>query len=168
MQKLNRLFLVLSILFAVISVDQTTKRIAELEIKHNAMTLLAGTVRLEYAENRGAFGSLGANWPTSLRFFVFMLLPLLVLGGIAAYVLRNDTLHLLEVASFALILGGGLGNLIDRFLLGYVVDFMWCGVGGIGTNIFNVADMGIMSGMIGLLYHHFMYKRNDKEKSSNG
>lgn len=52
------------------------------------------------------------------------------------------------VASSALIIGGGLSNLIDRIInQGAVIDFMNIGVGSLRTGIFNVADVAIMVGM---------------------
>ena len=61
---------------------------------------------------------------------------------------------------YSLVIAGGIGNLIDRAIYGYVVDFLWMGIpNGLGTNIFNVADVSIMIGVITLLVLHFTLER---------
>jgi signal peptidase II len=58
------------------------------------------------------------------------------------------------------VIAGGLGNLIDRAAHGYVVDFLWVGIPNvIGTNIFNIADVAIMIGVITLIVAHFTIER---------
>ena len=54
-------------------------------------------------------------------------------------------------AGLTLLIAGGLGNLIDRLVYGYVTDFLNVGIGSLRTGIFNVADMAIMLG-VGLLF----------------
>lgn len=64
------------------------------------------------------------------------------------------------VSSYGLVIAGGLGNLIDRAAHGYVVDFLWVGIPNvIGTNIFNIADIAIMIGVITLIVAHFTIER---------
>jgi signal peptidase II len=60
-----------------------------------------------------------------------------------------------------MVIAGGIGNLIDRAVHGYVVDFLWVGIpNSIGTNIFNVADVAIMIGVITLIVAHFTIERH--------
>ena len=57
-----------------------------------------------------------------------------------------------EAVGWALVVGGGVGNLIDRIVNdGHVVDFMRVGIGGLETGIFNVADTAILAGLVTLL-----------------
>jgi signal peptidase II len=54
-----------------------------------------------------------------------------------------------QALGLALVAGGGLGNLVDRFRLrGYVIDFMNLGLGPVRTGVFNVADVAIVAGVI--------------------
>ena len=73
--------------------------------------------------------------------------------GILIYVLVGKQLLLWDTVSYALLVSGGIGNLIDRvFRDGLVVDFMNLGIGStLRTGIFNVADMAIMAGIFMLL-----------------
>ncbi len=147
----RRALAVFSLVFGVVACDQSTKSLATAYLRDRAPTVfLHGTVKLLYARNAGAFGSLGASWPASLRLIAFIVLPVLVLGAVLVHLLRGPDLGSLRSVGMALIVAGGVGNLIDRVHDHSVVDFMWFGIGRIGTNVFNVADVALMVG-IGLL-----------------
>jgi signal peptidase II len=103
---------------------------------------------------------MGANLSQGMRFWVLTVLPFIFLGGLAWYTITSTELKNYMVASYSLVISGGIGNLIDRAFHGYVVDFLWFGIpGGIGTNIFNVADVAIMIGVITLIVAHFTIER---------
>ena len=93
-----------------------------------------------YIQNNGAAYSILQGRQTLLILFT-----LAVMIGIVAYVIayRKKTSKF-EIFSLALILGGGIGNLIDRVLNGYVVDFIDIHI----IPVFNVADIGITVGCI--------------------
>ena len=103
--------------------------------------------RLVYAENTGAFLSLGSGMNDNLRYWVLAVVPVLVLLYIFFHVLTAKNLHVVQQAAFGFILGGGLSNIYDRIMEGRVVDFMNMGFGTLRTGIFNVADMSIMLGL---------------------
>jgi signal peptidase II len=70
-----------------------------------------------------------------------------LVGVLAAWVLWRKRLGVLQHAGFALVVGGALGNLVDRAARGYVVDFIhvrW-------WPVFNVADVGVVAGVLMLL-----------------
>jgi signal peptidase II len=72
-----------------------------------------------------------------------------VLAALLVYLFVSKPQNPLVGASIALIVGGGVSNLIDRLRYGgYVVDFLNVGIGPLRTGIFNVADMAIMAGVI--------------------
>ena len=133
--------------------DQAAKLVAQATLSDSApISYLNGLVRFEYAENSGAFLSLGSALPSSARFFLLEVLvgALLVLGiGITVF---SQRLSLRQKAVLALAVGGGLGNLIDRVSHGAVVDFVSLGVGPLRTGIFNLADVAITIGMVGVLW----------------
>ena len=114
-----------------------------------------------YAENTGAWGSMGSNLSNTWRFWILTVLPFLFLGGLTWYTVTSRDLKGYMVASYGMVIAGGIGNLIDRAVHGYVVDFMWVGMPGvIGTNIFNLADVSIMIGVITLIVTHFTIERH--------
>lgn len=148
-----KVIVLLSTTLVTLILDQWSKFWAAHYLKFEAPhTFLGGTVKFIYAENRGAWGSLGSNWPEAIRWPFLMVLPLVILLSLAVYILLYRLGHKAEVVGLCLIVAGGLGNLIDRFRFNYVIDMFWMGFPQTiwQTNIFNVADMVIMAGF-GLL-----------------
>ncbi len=142
---------VLGIVLSTVGCDRVTKRLAVTNLRGQpAHSYLADTVRLQYAENRGAFLSIGAELPARARTGIFVVGTGLLLVAIGlAIVFRR--MSAASVAGLSLIWAGGVSNLIDRVSRGGAVDFMNVGVGPLRTGIFNVADMAIMAGMVAVV-----------------
>lgn len=131
----------------VLIVDQITKLLVrysfEYGIPHN---IIGDWVRLTYIENPGmAFGIQVGGQPF---FTVFAVIATVI---IFVYILKARDEKLSLRFALALILGGAIGNLIDRFLYGKVVDFVDIGVGSTRWPIFNLADSAVTIGMIILI-----------------
>lgn len=136
---------------ATFVVDETTKWTAKLTLEGRpAISLLGDFWRFVYSENTGAFLSLGADLPAFWRGLIFSGLVAVFLVCLAVYAVKAELPRLHRIG-LALALGGGLGNLFDRVVLGYVIDFMNTGIGGLRTGVYNVADVAIMLGL-GLLF----------------
>jgi signal peptidase II len=133
--------------------DQLTKILArELLMESPPVVLLSNALRFQYAENPGAFMSLGANWPGPVRSLMFVVINGLMLPLMVVYSARSAEVSRWQLAGIALIVGGGVGNLIDRLLNdGVVIDFINIGVGSWRTGIFNVADMAVIAGVLLML-----------------
>ncbi len=145
----RRIVVALLILLATVGCDRAAKYIAQDTLMLSPpISLLGDVVRFEYAENTGAFLSLGSDLPDTVRFAVLGVAVGLVLVGIIVYIFRTRTLHITELWALSLIAGGGAGNLIDRLTTGYVVDFVSMGFSGLRTGIFNVADVAITGGVL--------------------
>lgn len=157
----RRLLILAAICFLIIGLDQWTKAWAIATLKDMPTTqLLGGSLLLIYAENTGAWGSMGSNLNDTLRFWILTVLPFIFLGGLSWYTVTSHELKTYMSACYSMVIAGGVGNLIDRAMHGYVVDFLWFGIpGGLGTNIFNVADVSIMIGVITLIVAHFTIER---------
>jgi signal peptidase II len=154
MSKVQRVALLLLVLVGCVGCDQATKAIARQELATAPMQeYWNGFFRLVYAENSGAFLSLGAGLHPEARFWIFTVFVALLLSGLTWYALRYiQKTPLPFVVAIALVAGGGLGNLIDRLRYdGHVVDFMQIGFSPLRTGVFNVADMAIMAGT-GLIF----------------
>jgi signal peptidase II len=137
----------------LIGLDRITKQWA----KDNLMfreprVYLNNTFRFEYAENTGAALSFGDNLPQAASFWLLSMLPLAVMVGVFIHVVRQvNNFTTFKMFCFAMIVAGGLGNIIDRIIYDrHVTDFMNIGLGNIRSGIFNVADVWITSGVIGL------------------
>ena len=157
MSRLKRALLVLTLLVSCVGCDQITKELARTNLAFEPpISWFHDTVRLEYVENTGAFLSLGTSLPEDILFVLFQfgigagLLTLLIV------LLRSRPDSILFVIGWYLILGGGVGNLLDRVIhQGRVIDFMNLGIGPIRTGIFNLADVYITIGALMLLFVSF-------------
>ena len=149
----RRLILAAALVAATVGLDQASKHLARMLLRGAAPIRVAGGVLvLRFAENEGAFLSLGAGWHPWLRAVVFGLFSLLIVAGAAAYLVRNHALGLGRSAALALVVGGGAGNLIDRLMRGgAVTDFLNVGLGPVRTGIFTLADVFLLSGVAALL-----------------
>jgi signal peptidase II len=167
MNQSSRTILAPTIISACIAIDQTTKWFAKKYLAPDAFISFAGdTFRLQYAENTGAFLSLGSSLPEPWRHIVLTGFVGIFLLALLAYFLFNPSLSREYVTCLALVCGGGLSNLIDRIAYdGRVVDFLNVGIGALRTGIFNVADMAITGGAILLLIDSFR-KKPEKKSSS--
>lgn len=147
MRTAGRTFALL-LLLTTVGCDRVTKHVATTMLAGKpGVSYLADTFRLEYAENPGAFMSMGSGLPDWARTAVLTLVAGvgLLAVAVAAFRLRWVGLSLVGAALF---ISGGGSNLIDRIAWGRVVDFMNIGVGPLRTGIFNVADVALMVGVV--------------------
>lgn len=145
----RRALLVTAYVVGTVILDRVTKVIAVRTLEGEPVrSYLFDTFRLGYAENPGAFLSLGASLSAPARFWTFVVLVGAGLAAMLAWALRGKSLSAMETVALALVAGGGLSNLWDRIVNPehVVIDFMNLGVGWLRTGIFNVADVAIMAG----------------------
>jgi signal peptidase II len=138
----------LTILSFVVVLDQASKWwLARTLDIHEFRPLIEGVLSLSHVQNRGAaFGILSeADLPYQAA--LFSAVSLLALVAIAVYAFRLPAEARLPQMGLALVLGGALGNLIDRVRLGYVVDFIHVYWGRHQWPDFNVADSAITVGV---------------------
>ncbi len=154
MQTRFKLILFCFIALACIGCDRYTKQLAKDHLMNHAdISYFHNTIRLEYAENTGAAMSLGDSLPKKVSFWALSMMPLALMIGLLIYlVLKAKELNRPKVICLALIFAGGMGNLIDRiFFDRHVTDFMNVGIMSLRTGIFNVADVCVTAGAIGLI-----------------
>jgi signal peptidase II len=144
----------LVLIVAAVGCDQGSKQAARAFLSGRpAVPVVERVLVLHYAENEGAFLSLGAGLSVPLRTVAFIAFPLVVLGCMIAYLLRREGVAWRTLIGFSLIVGGGAGNLIDRLCRGgRVTDFIMVGVGSIHTGVFNFADFSVLLGCAFLLF----------------
>jgi signal peptidase II len=147
--RLVRILTLILVMLLCVGCDQAAKSVARDTLAGQPpVYLLAGILRLTYAENSGAFLSLGADMPPFARTLIFGVGVAGILIGAVVYTLRAGHLTLGQAAGLALIAGGGVGNLIDRVLhQGSVVDYAVLRLGPFSTGVFNLADLAIMGGL---------------------
>ena len=128
-----------------------------------AKSLVPGVVELTRVHNYGAAWSSFSG----MRWILVAVTSLIVLA-VAWALMRRVVRHPLGVAAGCLIISGGLGNIIDRVRLGYVVDMFhftfWP-----SYPVFNVADICIVGGaVLGAVYYLWFYEKYDKKGSAHG
>lgn len=146
----NRWKLIVFTILVNIIVDQITKVWAIHSLKEApTYRFLGDTFRLQYAENPGAFLSLGAGLSPTMRFIVLTIIVAFFLFAATVYLFRSPNMGASRAIGLSLLIGGGISNLIDRAFRdgGRVIDFLNIGVGDLRTGIFNIADIAIMAGI---------------------
>lgn len=140
-------FLLISL--AVLVVDQWSKWWIERRLDlHDSIPIIPGCLDFTHVSNTGvAFGLLPAHGDLTAT-LLLTLLGLVALGVIGYYFLRTPADHRLLLISLSLVLGGALGNLLDRIAAGAVTDFIDFYVGGWHWHTFNVADSAITIGIV--------------------
>lgn len=163
----------LGLAFIVVSLDQWTKVIVLAEERLNALECLNATYLCGHIElgpimditmvwNRGI--SFGMAQSEGIMRWVLVLVSLVVTCVFLVWTVR--TKRLATIACLGLIIGGAIGNVIDRIRYGAVVDFL--NFSDIYFfYVFNVADASITFGAIMLLVDHFVMSRHKKNNNSD-
>ncbi|HHS84253.1 MAG TPA: lipoprotein signal peptidase [Gammaproteobacteria bacterium] len=149
---------------AVLVLDQLTKQLAEHYLQlHDPVAVVPG-FNLMLAYNTGAAFSFLHDAGGWQRWF-FALLSSVVSAGIVWWMWRLDASERWLAIALALILGGALGNLWDRILLGHVVDFVQLYYRRWAYPAFNIADSAITAGAIMLIIDSLFFKRESHSRS---
>lgn len=135
----------------VIALDQATKAWVVARLYFGETVVVTSFFNLVYAENRGAAFSFLAGAGGWQRWF-FVGLAVVISVWLLA-MLRRHAAERLMPAALSLILGGAIGNVIDRLYLGAVVDFLDFHVAGRHWPAFNVADAAITVGVALMLWY---------------
>ena len=134
--------------------DQWTKHLAAVKLANGPFVLIPGVLELRYLQNSGAAWGMFQN---GIPFF--LILTVIVLAGICyVYWKLPPVRHYIPLQILMLFLASGaIGNMIDRVLRGYVIDFIYISL--IDFPIFNAADMFVsFSVFILALYLIFFYR----------
>lgn len=138
----------------VLVLDQVTKlAVIDSLVAYQDVIPLTGFFNLVHVHNTGAAFSLFADQPGWQR--GFFIAVALVATAVLTYLLRKPHDHALFPAALSLILGGAVGNLVDRVLYGHVIDFLDFHLGTWHWPAFNVADAAITLGAGLLIWDSF-------------
>lgn len=160
--------LFLFILIAMnISCDQITKNEVRDRVQENeVIKVIDSNVILTNVENTGAAMSIGSDLSPVMKSIFLQILPLLVMLGLIVFLIRSTELPKIHQIALASIIGGGIGNLIDRIKFNSVTDFMLIEIGPLKTGVFNMADVSIMIGALLILFSTFVNNKAQKVKHS--
>ena len=139
----------LAVSLAVLFLDQWTKGIITRTMEvHQSRTILDDFFDLTYVRNTGAAFGLFASVDSSMKAIVLNSVAVVVFLIVSAYALRSSHRSVRLQVGLALILGGAVGNLVDRIRAGSVTDFLDFYVGSHRWPAFNVADSAITVGVV--------------------
>jgi len=141
--------------FIIVLADQVVKKVVTTVMElGESVDFLGSLVRFTRTANTGAaFGLMRG------RSLIFIIVSAVASIAIAVSHRQIARLRPLEQVAFGLIMGGALGNLIDRVRLGAVVDFINIGIGDLRWPYFNVADSAITIGVTVLAFHILFLSR---------
>lgn len=152
----------------IVVVDQTSKAWVHATLADGPrLELIPGWLNFVYSRNPGGLFGYFTDMAQPWRTMLLTLLPIFAIALVVHYLVRGDDLDRVARWALALVLGGAIGNLIDRVFRGEVIDFIDAQAsGGLGDwlierfgtahwHTFNVADSGIVCGAILLLISAF-------------
>lgn len=150
---------------AVVVADRVTKWIVTATMQRgDSIPVIPGFFSLTYVRNPGAAFGMLADSP--LRVPLLILFACAAIGGLVYLLMQTPRVHVWERTAAAIIIGGALGNLYDRFRYGWVVDFLDVYVRRWHWPAFNVADSCITVGVAVLLIASLLRRPGDVPPSS--
>lgn len=150
------IIIIIIISIILLCIDQISKLlVVNLLTKTDSITIIKNFFYLTYINNDGAAFSILVG----KRIFL-ILIAVLVIVMLIRYIKKNNIQNKLELVSLALIIGGSLGNLMDRVVRGYVIDFLDFKLFNYNFPIFNLADTFIVIGVFLLLLKEIRKENN--------
>jgi signal peptidase II len=147
--------MLLLVALPVLLLDQVSKHLISSGFQlYQTHPLIPGWLDLTYTLNPGAAFSLFATMPAGFRHLFFVALSIAAIVVLVALLARRTT-PMSSAIAFALILGGTIGNLIDRLSRGRVVDFIYFHHRSFNYPVFNLADSAITTGVAIILLLSF-------------
>ncbi len=157
--KVKKIVYILIMVVSIIACDQIVKMIVRKNVEYHKQTEIIGKyLVLTKVENTGAFLGLGDSIPRPLYMILMIILPLAVVGYALYYLIKKSDVSKLLIISLSFIIGGGIGNIIDRILYGSVTDFLYFDFVLFHTGIVNIADMFVTFGFFIVLYEAYILK----------
>ena len=148
---IKRLLIIFLVLLNI-GCDQISKDIVRRNVTpYDYIQIVNDSLILTNVENTGAMLGFGQNLPPTLKIILLQVLPIMVLLILLFRILKKTNLNKWLILAFAFVIGGGIGNLIDRIAYGSVTDFFQIKLGFLRTGIFNMADVSVTLGVLLLL-----------------
>lgn len=150
--------IILTLMFLL--VDIVSKIIInEYFILEKSIKLINNFLYITYVRNTGAAWSIFSS-----RTVLVLLISSFIIIGIILYIYKNRPKNKVEKIAYSMILGGAIGNFINRIIYGYVIDFIDVKIFGYNYPIFNLADTFIVIGVILLVV--YTWRCNDGNKGN--
>ncbi len=157
----------LGVALIIVVLDQVTKLLVTQTMHlHDSIPVISGLFNLTYIRNPGAAFGIFATTNSAFRLIFFVGTSVFALGLLWTIFYRMHPDDWWGQLTISAIVGGAIGNLIDRLRYGEVVDFLDFYVGGWHWPAFNVADSAISVGVVSLLIIFALEKKRDGPSSA--
>ncbi len=158
---MTRRILIIALILLNIGCDQISKNVVRNNVeKLEQIELVGKKFILTKVENEGAMLGFGSDLSPIFKLVFLQIVPVIVLLILLIRILRNSAMNKWLVFAFACVIGGGIGNLIDRIIHGQVTDFFHIDLGGYArTGIFNMADVSVTMGVLLILFLSIRYRK---------
>ena len=164
MMKINAL-MVFFIVAIGIYLDQLTKDLAVRYLPiGKPYSVIDGLLNLSLVKNKGAAFGIGAGWSNFWRTAVFLVLSSAAVIFIFFLIYKSLKSSKFLIISLAMILSGAIGNVYDRLIQGYVIDFVEVDYKGFNWPNLNLADSLIFVGVIFYMFHSIFIDKGQKTK----
>lgn len=155
----NELLRLILVSGSIVAFDQLTKYIIKVNLAlYDHIVVIENFFDITYILNPGGAFGFFAEKPPEIRKFIFLFLSSVVALFVLWFYKKSAEKYVFLSYGLALIFGGAVGNLIDRFMYGKVVDFLDFYIGSAHWPTFNVADSSINIGM-GILIFHILFNK---------
>ena len=146
------MMIVLTIVFLIIDIVSKLV-VSNLMNVNDSIIVIKDFFYITYVRNTGAAWSIFAGETLGL-----IIITLIIISLIVYYIFKNKPKTKIEKVGYSMVLGGAIGNLIDRIVYGYVIDFFDFNIFGYNYPIFNLADSFIFVGVILLVIYTWRCK----------
>ncbi len=167
---MNKYRVVACVSVFIILADQITKWLIRTNVALYERIPLLSFFDITHLRNRGAAFGILNDLPDTFKMPLFVLVLIVAVVVICVFLKNLDDHNRVLIYSLSLILGGAVGNSIDRFRLGYVTDFLdfhWFGDPNYHWPPFNVADSAITIGVILILFDTFFLNKSKYSSTDN-
>lgn len=127
------------IIIILVFIDQLVKNVVINNVYNSSITIVKGIIKLTYVENKG--GAFGIGYGNTS---IIAILNIIIIGALITYIVTNkDKINMKVLVGIALVIAGGIGNLIDRIFRGFVIDYIDINQ-IINYPMFNLADICVV------------------------
>lgn len=163
---MDRIWKMSIMITVIILADQFTKgMIQQSFMLGESVPIIEGFFNFTYVRNPGAAFGMGRDAPDFLRAIFFLFIPVVACFWMLFLIWKERRNNFLLCLAYSLIFAGAVGNLIDRFSLNYVVDFLDFHIGYHHFPAFNIADSSISIAAGLLIWDYILQLRSDKNKA---
>jgi len=149
------MMIIFTIIFLIIDVVSKIV-VSKLMDVYDSIVIIKDFFYITYVRNTGAAWSIFEGKTLGL-----VVVSLMIISFIIYYIFKNRPKNKFEIVGYSMILGGAFGNLFDRIIYGYVVDFLDFYIFGYDYPIFNLADSFILVGVVILMIYTWRFNDGD-------